>query len=198
MTRARERGIVLVSSLLLLLVVTLLALAMFRSMGLAEKISGNVREKTRALHSALLAEQYAEWWLSNPTNAAQAPVVCNATANANLGPTQVLICSNALTNPGTFPWVASVSNAQVGITYYPNAPGATATNMIFTADSTGSTSNTYSGPPAFYISYMGLAKDGGGNVYKIDAMGYGGNSVSVAVVESTYEIGSGVNNLGGL
>jgi len=64
-TRTRQRGLVLVSSLLLLLVVTMLALAMFRSMGLAEKISGNVREKQRALHAAVVAEQYAEWWLSN-------------------------------------------------------------------------------------------------------------------------------------
>ncbi len=46
--RGRQGGMVLISSLLLLLVVTILALAMFRTMGLAEKISGNVREKQRA------------------------------------------------------------------------------------------------------------------------------------------------------
>jgi type IV pilus assembly protein PilX len=191
-TPARQRGIVLVSSLLLLLVVTLLALAMFRGMGLAEKISGNVREKTRALHSAVVAEQYAEWWLSNPTNSSQAPVVCNATANANLGPTQVLICSNPLASAIAFPWIATQSNAQVGTTYYPNSVGSPATNMIFTADASGSLSNTYSGPPAFYITYIGPAEDGGGNVFQIDAVGYGGNSISLAVVESTYEIGSAV------
>ena len=66
--RANQRGLVLVSSLLLLLVVTILALAMFRSMGLAEKISGNVREKQRAVHAAMVAEQYAEWWLTTNGN----------------------------------------------------------------------------------------------------------------------------------
>jgi type IV pilus assembly protein PilX len=66
--RTRQSGIVLICSLLLLLVVTIIALAMFRSMGLGEKISGNERETQRALHAAVLAEQYAEWWLSSSAN----------------------------------------------------------------------------------------------------------------------------------
>ena len=191
--RARQRGIVLISSLLLLLVVTILALAMFRSMGLAERISGNVREKQRAVHAAVVAEQYAEWWLSSTGNSSQAPVVCNATANANLGTTTVLICANAIVNPASVPWV--IGGAPVGFSYYPNS-GSTV--MSFVADGNGSYSNTYAGPPSFYIQYVGLAADGGGSVYKIDAVGYGGNTLAVAVVESMYEIGSGVNNLGGL
>jgi hypothetical protein len=32
-------------------------------------------------------------------------------------------------------------------------------------------------------------------VFKVDAVGYAGNALSVAVVESTYEIGSGVRDL---
>jgi type IV pilus assembly protein PilX len=191
--RADQRGIVLISSLLLLLVVTILALAMFRGMGLSEKIAGNVREKTRALHAAEVAETYAEWWLSSPGNASTAPVVCSATANANLGASNVLICINAITTPTTVPWTSAGN--PVGFTYYPSA-GSTA--MSFVADASGSYSNTYASTPVFYIQYMGIAADGAGNVYKIDAVGYGGNSLSVAVVESTYEVGSGVTNLGGL
>ena len=192
-SRARQGGLVLVSSLLLLLVVTILALAMFRSMGLAEKIAGNVREKQRALHAAVVAEQYAEWWLSSTGNSSQPPVACNAVARANLGTNNVLICSNAIVNPATLPWTSG--GAPVGITFFPSS-GSTA--MSFLPDANGSYSNTYAGPPSFYIQWAGQAKDGGGSVYKIDAVGYGGNSLSVAVVESTYEIGSGVTNLGGL
>ncbi len=59
-----QRGMVLVTSLLLLLVVTMLAVSMFRSMGLDEKIAGNMRDKQRALNAAETAEQYAENWLS--------------------------------------------------------------------------------------------------------------------------------------
>ena len=196
--RARQHGLVLVSSLLLLLVVTILALAMFRSMGLQEKIAGNVREKQRALHAAVVAQQYAEWWLSQSTNSGQSPVLCNATANANLGPTQVLICTNALANPVTLPWTSS--GATVGTSYYPNNALSPATSMSFVAASNGSLSNTYySGAlPSFYIQYLGQSADGGGSVYKIDAVGYGGNSLSVAVVESTYEIGSAVTPRNGL
>jgi type IV pilus assembly protein PilX len=63
--RAAERGMVLISSLLLLLVVTILAVAIFRNYGMEEKIAGNTREKQRALHAAESAQQYAEWWLSS-------------------------------------------------------------------------------------------------------------------------------------
>jgi type IV pilus assembly protein PilX len=203
--RTRQHGLVLVSSLLLLLVITILALAMFRSMGLGEKISGNVREKTRALHAAVVAEQYAEFWLSSPGNSTLAPVVCNAPASANVSSgTQVLICLNAinpvgtLANPQNLPWTDGSGN-RIGFTYFPNSATNTLTRMIFnTADANGSMANSYSAQPTFYIQYVGLAADGGGSVYKIDAMGYGGNSLSVAVVESTYEIGSAVTNLGGL
>jgi type IV pilus assembly protein PilX len=191
--RAGQRGIVLISSLLLLLVVTIIALAMFRSMGLGEKISGNVRETQRALHAAEVAEQYAEWWLSSSANSSQPPVACSATASANTSASNVLICSNALSSSVTLPWTSGGN--PVGFSYYPNATGATATNMSFAADATGSFSNTYSTPPVFYIQYLGEAADTQGSVYKVDAVGYGGNSLSVAVVESTYEIGSGVRDL---
>lgn len=193
--RARQQGLVLVSSLLLLLVITILALAMFRSMGLGEKISGNVREKQRALHAAEVAEQYAEWWL---TTANTGPAVaCSNTVNVNLSPTSVLICNqaSAIVNPVTPPWTTS-SGAQVGFSYYPNSGTSNTTTTMQFVPTNGSYSNTYSQSPAFYIQYMGIAKDGGGNVYKIDAVGYGGNGLSVAVVESTFEMGSAVTNPG--
>ncbi|HTC52573.1 MAG TPA: PilX N-terminal domain-containing pilus assembly protein [Steroidobacteraceae bacterium] len=191
--RTRQRGLVLVSSLLLLLVVTMLALAMFRSMGLAEKIAGNVREKQRALHAAVVAEQYAEFWLSSSGNSSQAPVTCNATASALTTP--VLICNpgSALSNPASLPWT-TLGGASVGYTYYPASGSA----QMYLAANTAQGSNTYIYAPSFYIQYVGIAEDGGGSVYKIDAVGYGGSALSVAVVESMYEIGSGVNNLGGL
>ncbi|MEJ0007895.1 MAG: hypothetical protein WDM77_16405 [Steroidobacteraceae bacterium] len=74
-------------------------------------------------------------------------------------------------------------------TYYPNT-GTQATTMSFVADASGSFSNAYVQSPSFYISYVGPGRDGAGTVYKIDAVGYGGSALSVAVVESTYEIGA--------
>ncbi len=86
-----ERGMALISSLLLLLIITILALSMFRSFGSQEKIAGNLREKERALHAAESVQQYAEWWLTQPAAAATPPVSCAAgpALNANAGLVQI-------------------------------------------------------------------------------------------------------------
>jgi len=43
------------------------------AMGWARKISATSAKRKRALHAAVLAQQYAEWWLSSSANSAQAP-----------------------------------------------------------------------------------------------------------------------------
>jgi len=193
--RARDlqRGVVLVSSLLLLLVVTIMALSMFRSSGMQEKVAGNMREKQRALQAAVSAQTYAEQWLI--TNSATAPVVCNSLLSANLGLGQ--ICSNRLwlSLPAgvpvtTVPWaVAGVAN--VGVTYTPPT-------MTVTAASAAS-SNNYASAPTFYISDAGASADPNvpGEIFQIDAVGYGGNATTAAVVESTYAVYSSSSNRGG-
>src|SRR3984957_7406091 len=89
--RSAQRGVVLISSLLLLLVVTIIELSMFRSFGIQEKIAGNMREKQRALQAAESAQVYAEVWLTN-NSGTSAP--CTPQLNANQGEGQ--ICSNPL------------------------------------------------------------------------------------------------------
>jgi Tfp pilus assembly protein PilX len=42
---ADQRGVALITALLMLLVATILAAAMFRSFGTQEKLAGNLREK---------------------------------------------------------------------------------------------------------------------------------------------------------
>ncbi len=169
---------------------------MFRSMGLSEKIAGNVREKQRALHSAVVAEQYAEWLISSG-NIPLTQVTCSTTGAANNTTfNQAAVCKNGINpvgatptyNPQTLPWTDGSGNP-LGITY--TLPSVAGVQMYLTAHN-GSLSNTYYKAPAFYIQYMGVAADGGGVVFKVDAVGYGGSPLSVAVVESTYEIGSGV------
>jgi len=113
-----QRGMVLVSSLLLLIVVTIIALSMFRSFGIQEKIAGNVREKQRALQAAVSAESFAENWLSlyGPTTPS-AP--CSNLLNGNIGQGQ--ICSNALTGPT--PAVADVTGIPMSSHLYPEVSG---------------------------------------------------------------------------
>jgi type IV pilus assembly protein PilX len=186
-----QRGVVLVSSLLLLIVVTIIALSMFRSFGIQEKIAGNVREKQRALQAALSAQSYAENWLTlNSSTTASAP--CSNLLNGNVGQGQ--ICSNQLTGVATpavadvttVPWL--IGGAPVGVSYLPPGMAVSTTTAVSAANVANP---TYYGTPAYYISDMGPSADPnfpGGEVYQIDAAGYGGNSNTVAEVESTYVV----------
>jgi type IV pilus assembly protein PilX len=192
--RAAERGMVLISSLLLLLVVTILAVAIFRNYGMEEKIAGNTREKQRALHAAESAQQYAEWWLSSGLGSTT-PIACDSVVPVTT-PNSGQVCANTLPtivpggNVGNLPW--QVNGSAVGVTYAPP-------NMTF---STVGGVNTYYQTPIFYISYLGLTSDSTTSNYKllyqVDAAGWGGSSNAVAVVESTYFVTSGVCNLGAL
>ena len=182
-----QRGVALISSLLLLVIITILALSMFRSFGTQEKIAGNLREKDRALHAAASAQQYGEWWLTQGNNAAIGAVTCAGTLNANLGQGQICNQTPAqagytVTQPGT--WAAQIQ-------YLPPTMGVPGV-----AGSNGDP--PYFGAPAFYVTDLGPAGDGAGEAYQIDAYGYGSTAGTVAVVESTYEVAQGVVNRGGL
>lgn len=185
----RERGVALVTSLILLVIITILALSMFRGFGSQEKIAGNLREKDRALHAAESAQQYAEWWmlqqgtLGSVTCAApalsansNAPQICNVPLMTAVGLTGQPVVNAPM------PWT-------IGYTYTPP-------NMSTTPGVAGANGDPpYFAPPGFYITDAGPAKDGAGEAYQIDAYGYGGSSSSVAIVESTYEIVSGLGCL---
>jgi len=196
--RSAQRGVVLVSSLLLLIVVTIIALSMFRSFGMQEKIAGNMREKQRALQAAESAEVYAEVWLQN--NASGSSIICSGMLNANIGEGQ--ICANQLNDPSLGVDVTSppyvLGGNPTGVTFLPTGISQMA---ISTSTSVGSGGNpTYYGKPTFYISDLGVSVDPTtpGEVYQVDAYGYGGNANTVAVVESTYVVYTSSSNKGGL
>jgi type IV pilus assembly protein PilX len=196
-TRFAQRGVVLVSSLLLLIVVTIIALSMFRSFGIQEKIAGNMREKQRALNAAETAQVFAELWLTN--NAINgASVNCTTTLNANIGQGQ--ICANTLTalniDVAQPPYL--VNNVPTGVTYLPMS--GQANPMPISTTTSVSAANalnpSYFGLPTFYISDMGPSADASipGEVYQVDAYAYGGSSTTVAVVESTYAVYTSSSN----
>jgi type IV pilus assembly protein PilX len=165
-----ERGMALVSALLLLVVLTILGVGMFRSFGMQERIAGNTRERERATHAAETAQTYAEWWLSSNNGANATTGTDCSTLTSMAVPT---ICTNVLTNVSTTPWTLS-------------APYTPPNMQIASAGTLGA----YISSPQFYISFLaGSYSPTGGtqtNAYQIDAMSYGGNTSSVAVVESTY------------
>lgn len=172
-SRKYQKGMALVSALLLLLVTTMLGVAMFRSFGFLESVAGNTREKQRALHAAESAQNYAEWWLGAASG-------LNATVGSNCGAlvssvNSWTVCSNVIANPATIPWTA-------GMLYTP---------LDLQTGSIG-TVNNYAKPPAFYISFLSTTPitgiNGTTNTYQIDALGYGGTTNSAAVTESGYTL----------
>jgi type IV pilus assembly protein PilX len=186
---ARQRGVALVTSLLLLLIITILALSMFRSFGTQERIAGNLREKERALHAADSAQQYAEWWLLQSNNTASGAVLCANTIVATSTFGQICNQTPQQQLPAgvtQVPWAIQVSYTPQGMQLLgqpPVGPNPTA---------------PYFATPAFWITDVGVAADAAGEAYQIDAYGYGSAASTVAVVESVYEVQQGVVNRGGL
>jgi type IV pilus assembly protein PilX len=179
----RQSGVVLVTAMLLLIVVTIMALSMFRSYGIEERLAGNTRDKQRAINAAISAQQYAEFTLASGT----API--SGTCPGGVLPNGFEVCTN---NPApnftTLPWTAGVtfsnftSNAINGVS---NVVLANGTPDTLTA------SASYAQAPVFYITDLGPnAGTPAGEVYQVDALGYGGNLNTVAVVESTFVIGT--------
>jgi type IV pilus assembly protein PilX len=197
-----QRGMALVTSLMLLLIITIIALSMFRSFGSQERIAGNLREKDRALHAAVSAEQYAEWWLTTPNGAiaASGPVGCTITPvklSANAGEGQICTLASSLTTLMGLPFNYDV--AQIPLpwptTYVQYSPPGMSTPTQ-PADPNGDPPFFWT--PGFYITDVGLAADAQGEAYLIDAFSSGGAPGTVALVESTYEVQQGVVNRGGL
>jgi type IV pilus assembly protein PilX len=198
---ASQRGVVLISSLLLLLVVTIMALSMFRSFGMQERIAGNTREKQRALQAAESAQQYAEWWLATQSgaiyavsqgSAAYADAACTtAQIDANTGGTPQ-ICT-ASTNLAWATGISTgtaaawpVSKPLIGVAYAPPQMNYTTAGQNF-----------YANRPHFYITDVGALATGRGETYQVDAYGYGLSNTAIAVVESTVAVVCIVCNIGG-
>jgi type IV pilus assembly protein PilX len=184
---AREQGIALVTSLLLLIIITILALSMFRSFGTQQKIAGNVREKERALHAAESAQQYGEWWLLQNNNTAVGSSQC-AAGTLIASPTVGQICNQTMQQQNInlliVPWA-------IQTVYTPQ-------NMLLLGQAAVAGNPPYFNTPGFYIADRGVAADGAGEAYQIDAYAYGSAANTVAVVESVYEVQQGVVNRGGL
>lgn len=171
------RGMALISALLLLVVMTILGVAMFRSFGTLERVAGNTREKQRALSAAASAQTFAEWWLMS-SGGINATAGTGCPAGAVTAPATIQVCSSVLVNAGRPDLWPSWMN------YTP--PG-------LQVGSAG-VANNYVNPPGFYIAFLGGAYDNnqlGGtqtNSYQIDAAGYAGSLNSVAVAESAYNV----------
>ncbi len=180
---AAQRGFILVTGLLFLVVMTLLALAMFRSTGLMDRITANTRDKQRSFEAAQSALAYAEWWLAN-NGPSPAAATCTGLVTVSKS-SDVHVCNTAVES--TF-LTAAWKNAYV---YTPPNLTAVATGTAAGGQVGSATTSdvNYYQLPGFYISLLGTSYKGG-NVYQITAYGYGGDANTMSVLRSTYRLGS--------
>jgi type IV pilus assembly protein PilX len=176
---------VLITTILLLVVVTLLALAMLRGVGLETRIAGNVMDKQRALQAATSSEDYAEMWLVNNVGGSSL-TVCSASTFTSTASLE--ICSNTLAtstdalSAAVVPWDIGGTGNPIGYDYNP----ASGSGNLFT---TGGGPNSYAAAPTVYIADLGSDASYANAVdYQVDAWSYGGSTGTIAVVESTYQI----------
>jgi type IV pilus assembly protein PilX len=92
------------------------------------------------------------------------------------------VCTNSVGTLNTLPWAA-------GVTYIPFTANQGGSTVQTTVSSTSPSVGSYALAPVFYIQDLGAPPAGGtGELYQIDAVGYGGSSGTVAIVESTYVV----------
>ena len=180
-----QRGYVMVLSMLMLLIITVISISMAKSFFLEEGMSGNLREKTRALGAAQAALTYGEWYVANHQGYG---VTCAAGQLTN--PT---ICTGPVTSNGVN---ASGNNSSL----MNNAPLATyflAPTSSYLNVNTAGGQDTFYAQPGIYIQFVGLDTSNSDYIYRITAYGYGGSQGTVAVVQSTFMTLAAVKNLGG-
>lgn len=185
-----QAGIALITCLLILVMLTLLAIAMFRGYGLQQKIAGNTREKERAYQAAESAVRYGEQWLMEGTSGTG--VDCSTNANkASIVITtyaDMRTCSNALTAPREpDKWLGYLQ-------YTPPSMSVATTGGVVTVNSNKDIN--YQLQPSLYIAYLGLSADGQQMLYTVTGAGYGGSAGTTAVVQSVFGTTSKVKNLG--
>lgn len=192
----RKRGIVLPTTMIILLVVSILAVSMLRSFGNLERIADSTRDKQRAFNAAQNALQYGEWWLTQG-NAAPG-TVCSQAYSANAAPATAQVCSNALISTAPTATQAQVSavpwktSAGIDVGNYFTPPG-----MSGKVSATGG-ADTYAGVPRFYVTSLGTDPTATLQLYRVSAMAQGGSADAVAVVQSVYGVTSNITDAGGL
>lgn len=167
----------------MLVVVTLLGLAMMRGFGLLERIAANTRDKQRAFSVAHSTLQYGEWWLTEGLGGTGGPCTGPVTLT---GPASMRVCADALADPAALPWSARMD-------YLPAEVAVSASGGV-----TPDGRTNHRSPPGLHISYLGFSMDGNAQLYRVSAFATGGKPDTAVVVQSTFEVRSGVKDLGAM
>ena len=187
-----QGGFVLIASLIIMVILTLIAVAMFRGGGLQEKIAGNLREKQRAFDIAQNTLTFGQNWISAN---APTPVACaNAAAtNGQVANTPVVCTQTSVYPSGTDTLMADLQSETAGTPYTPGG------NAALSISQNGGLNTVYA-LPRLFIQNIGQQAGTGNTLYRLTAIAWGGNDSAVAIVQSIYAIpaSSGAKDLGSI
>ena len=185
-----DRGIVLIAALAVLLMLTLLSIGMFRSLGLGGRIAGNTREKAHAFETAQSALQAGESWLAS--GSATAAVPCNGVSSVPE------VCSSPIPQQTFYsaPWSFGTIFVPPSVT----VNGVTSSEVTTVPGSSGTLPQTQAtylyADPQYYIAVLGPdPANANATLYQVTALGYGGNPSAVAVVQSVYSVGNATSSI---
>lgn len=195
--KRNEKGFVLVVCLIFLAIMTLIAVFMFDRFTQDERISGNNREKNRAVDAAQTALDYSKNWMSQAGNVYatgnfNTGVACTTAGSLSAAP---VICSDALQASIK---LAPPNWSTSSVTYAEYAPTpSNSASTLMTVASSGK--NTYTGKTKFYIQYLGSSSPTPSTSawYKVTASATGGNTDAVTVVEAVYNVQTLSRDVGG-
>lgn len=183
----RQRGFIMVTGLLFLVIMTLLGLALFRSSGLMDRLTANTRDKQRSFEAAQGALEYGVWWLMTPGGGG-APSTC-ASNNGTATTATIHVCTEALSTTLTSVqdyttwWKTAFTYTPPGMTVAAGGGMATATDV------------NYQAPPGVYIEKLGLSTDGKYTFYQVTSYGFGGDANTVSIVRGTFKQSASSVNL---
>jgi type IV pilus assembly protein PilX len=158
-----QRGAVLITGLIFMVVLTLIVVASMRTTILEEKMAGNVRDRDLAFQAAEAALRAAELELTGatpPTFSASGPYL------------------SAANRPDPFWFTYAWATGTNSVAYSPT-PNGTATSPRYVIEAMPAISGAGSGSLK-----LGPLVDSG--IYKITSRGVGGNPNTVVMLQSTY------------
>ena len=168
----KQKGFILVVSLIFMAVMSILAIYMFSGFTTDAVLSANSREKNRSLDATQSALDNAALWLGTGVNTYNGAAWVTGTACGGASAVPV-ICSNPLSAPATLPWPSYTSFTPTGMTV--NASGGAA--------------NIYAANTQYYIQYLGTPPGGlQAALYQVTATAQGGNATATSVVQAVYQV----------
>lgn len=185
----KQTGVVLMTTVLVLIILTLLALAMYRGFGAQQKIAGNTREKERAFQSAQNALEFGEAALVKKNQGGIALGVGCVAKTTVESLDDVRICTDPLTA------ITDPENWTTDSTYKPSKMTLVGSDALagVTLDGNGYDDIKYAKAPQLYVQFLGGSSDGNYVMYSVTSSGSAGGATSRAVVKSVYSVTANLN-----